>query len=98
MSEDWCRASPGGVRLSVQVLPNARKNEIAGLFDDVLKIRLQAQPIEGRANQALAGYLAQLLGVPRSAVTVLHGQSGRRKIVEVRTDRDPEAVRTALLG
>jgi uncharacterized protein YggU (UPF0235/DUF167 family) len=60
-----------------------KKNEVSGLFDDALKIRLQAQPIDGKANEALVRYLAKLLDVPKSAVFLTHGHTGRRKIIEV---------------
>jgi len=97
MSRDWCNATPDGVRLTVQVVPNARKTEIVGVVDDALKIRLQAQPIEGRANEALVRFLAAMLQTPRSAVTVLHGATGRRKIVAVAIPSiDPDQLRSRL--
>jgi uncharacterized protein (TIGR00251 family) len=83
MNRDWCCAVEGGIRLAVQILPNAKKTEVSGLFDDALKIRLQAQPIDGKANEALVRYLAKLLDVPKSAVFLTHGHTGRRKIIEV---------------
>ncbi|HYD80600.1 MAG TPA: DUF167 domain-containing protein [Paucimonas sp.] len=57
---------------------------MVGLHDDALKIRPQAQPIDGKANEALIRYLADRPGVLKSAVTNVHGQAGRRKILEVR--------------
>lgn len=83
----WCSALPVGVRIAVQIMPNAKKTEVIGVLDDALKIRLQAQPIEGRANEALVRYLADRLDVPRSAVVVTHGLTNKRKILEVRTSR-----------
>ena len=82
---DWCTAYEHGVRIAVQVAPNARQNEIVGPLEDCLKLRLQAQPVEGQANAALVRYLAELLGVPRSAVEVTHGLTARRKLVEVQS-------------
>lgn len=84
MSRDWCSALPDGVRLAVQITPNAKKSEVIGPLDDVLKIRLQAQPIEGKANEALIRYLADRLDLPKSAVQITHGLTSKRKIVEVR--------------
>ncbi|TFW05237.1 DUF167 domain-containing protein [Oxalobacteraceae bacterium OM1] len=83
MTARWCTPLPGGVRLSVQVAPNAKKTEVAGIVDDALKIRLHAQPIEGRANDVLVRYLAHVLDVPRSTVTITHGLSSKRKTVAV---------------
>ncbi len=85
MSAEWCCAVPGGVRLAVQIAANAKKTEIMGVFDGMLKIRLQAQPIEGKANEALVRYLAQALGVSRSAVTLTHGQTSKRKLLVVKS-------------
>jgi uncharacterized protein (TIGR00251 family) len=99
MSKPWCSPLPGGVRLAVQVSPNARRTEVAGVLEDALKIRLQAQPIEGRANEALVRYLAEVLGLPRSAVVLTHGQGSRRKLLELAGPAlTPESVMRALLG
>jgi uncharacterized protein (TIGR00251 family) len=73
----------GGWRLTVQVMPNAKKTEIVGVVDDALKIRLQAPPVEGKANEALVRYLAEKLDVAKSAVSLIHGHTGRRKIVGI---------------
>lgn len=79
----WCSTHGKGVRLAVMVAPNAKKSELMGVQQDALKIRLQAQPIEGRANEELQRYLAQVLGVAKSAVCITHGLSSKRKLVEV---------------
>lgn len=97
MSADWCRAAAQGVRLTVQVAPNAKKTEVTGVLDDALKIRLHAQPIEGKANDALVRYLAERLSVPKSAIAITHGQTGKRKIVEVATCLTADEVRRMLL-
>lgn len=89
---------PAVVRLAVQVVPNARKSEVAGEVEGVIRIRLQAQPIEGRANEELVRMLAKLLGVSKSSVEVVQGQTGRRKLVEIRSNMDLDSVRKTLLG
>ncbi len=97
MSRDWCNATPDGVRLTIQVVPNARKTEIVGVVDDALKIRLQAQPIEGRANEALVRFLAAMLQIPKSTVVVLQGAGSRRKMVAVAMPSiDPDLIRSRL--
>ena len=85
MSRAWCSALPGGVRIAVQIAPNAKKTEVIGVLADALKLKLQAQPIEGKANAALIKYLAAALSVPRSAVTITHGLTNKRKLIEVRS-------------
>ena len=88
MKRNWCSALPGGVRLAVQITPNARKTEVIGVQDGAcataaLKLKLAAQPVEGKANEALVKYLAKTLSVPRSAVTITHGQTSKRKLIEI---------------
>jgi uncharacterized protein (TIGR00251 family) len=83
VSGGWCSALPDGVRIAVQITPNAKKTEVLGVHGDALKLKLQAQPIEGKANEALVKYLAKVLAVPRSAVTITHGHTNKRKLVEV---------------
>ena len=97
MSRAWCSALPGGVRLAVQITPNAKKTEVIGVLDDALKLKLQAQPIEGKANDALGKYLARELGVPKSAVTITHGHTNKRKLVAILGDLTPESVEKSLL-
>lgn len=83
MQRAWCSALPGGVRLAVQITPNAKKTVVIGILDDALKLKLAAQPIEGKANEALVKFLATALSVPRSAVTITHGLANKRKLIEV---------------
>jgi uncharacterized protein len=85
MTKSWCSTVPAGIRLAVQVSPNAKKSEIVGILDDMLKIRLQAQPIEGKANEALTRFIADLLHVPKTAVCLTHGQSNKRKMLEIKS-------------
>jgi hypothetical protein len=99
MKLGWCSALAAGVRLAVQITPNAKKTEVIGVLDDALKLKLQAPPIEGRANEALVRYLAERLDVPRSAVSITHGQTSKRKLIEVRSSTlDPAEVAERLLG
>jgi uncharacterized protein len=84
----FLRDHPDGCSLAVRVQPGAKRTAITGIHgggsDSRLKIALQAPPIEGRANDALVDFLAQTLGVPRSAVMIVHGQMGRLKLVILR--------------
>ena len=71
------------VRISVHVQPRATRSEIVGLHGAALKVRLQAPPVDGAANEALVTLLAERLGVARRAVRVVAGGSSRAKTVEV---------------
>ncbi len=73
----------GSVSFAVRVQPCASKNEVAGVMDGSLKIRLQAPAVEERANQALCAFLADLLKRPKSAVRILSGERSRSKRVEI---------------
>lgn len=63
--------------------PRAARSEVAGRHGDAIKIRVAAPPVDGEANEALVRFLAKILGVPRSAVSITAGQAGRRKRVRV---------------
>src|SRR5438270_11292229 len=72
------------VILSVRVQTRASTDEVAGEMAGALKVRLQAPPVENRANDALIEFLAQLLKTPKSAVRILSGDRSRTKRIEIR--------------
>ena len=76
----------GGLRLRVYVQPGARKNQIVGLHDQALKIKIAAPPEDGRANAELCEFLAEFCGVAMSRVHVVSGLSSRRKMVLIEAD------------
>jgi uncharacterized protein len=73
----------GRVSFVVRVQPRASKDEVVGVIDGVLKIRLRAPALENRANEALVELLARLLKTPKSAVRILSGERSRNKRVEI---------------
>ena len=93
----WCSLHGEVLRIAVQVIPNAGKSEVVAETDDVLKVRLKAQPIEGKANDALVRLIAVQLGVPKSRVSVTHGLTSRNKLLAVRTALSVEQAKQALL-
>ena len=68
----------------VRVQSRASKDEIAGVMNGALKVRLRAPALEDRANESLCEYLAELLKTPKAAVRILSGHHSRSKRVEVR--------------
>ncbi|SRR5229473_3745507 len=78
------QAREGTVILQVRVQPRASRDEISGVMGGALKVRLRAPALEGRANEALCEYLAELLKTPKAAVRILSGHHSRSKRVEVR--------------
>jgi len=69
--------------ITLHIQPNARKSEIVALHGDALKVRIAEPAADNRANVALIEFLSETLGVQRSAVTIRHGATGRRKVVEI---------------
>ncbi|MCL5264213.1 MAG: DUF167 domain-containing protein [Chloroflexi bacterium] len=70
-------------RLKIRVQPGASKNEIVGFQDDLVRIRLTAPPVEGKANKALVSLLAGILRVSKADISIVTGQAGREKLVDV---------------
>lgn len=91
----WLRRSGDMLTLTLHIQPGARKTEVAGEHGDALKIRLAAPPVDGKANTALLEFVAERLGVAKSAVTLKSGQTSRRKVVEV-SGADMESARLLL--
>ncbi|MHB0963142.1 MAG: DUF167 domain-containing protein [Gemmatimonadaceae bacterium] len=76
-------ARDAGVRFAVHVQPRAKKPGIDGTHGDALRVRVQAPPVDGAANDAVIAVIADALGVPRRAVHIATGLSGRQKLVDV---------------
>lgn len=77
------RRQDAGWLLDVLVQPRTSRTQLAGLHDGRLKLRLTAPPVDGAANAALLDFLAQCLGLPRGALSVARGSTGRRKTVRI---------------
>jgi uncharacterized protein (TIGR00251 family) len=65
--------------LAIKAIPNAPRSEVVGWLGDALKVKVHAPAVEGRANDALCEFFAETFGLPRRAVTVLHGDTSRQK-------------------
>ena len=87
-----------GSALAVRVTPRASRNQIVGVLNDgTIKVHLAADPSDGEANVELVGFLAEVLGVPKSRVEIVAGSSGRDKLVSV-LDMDVETVHQRVLA
>src|SRR3954452_14405838 len=82
-------------RVRLRVSPGACRAEIVGRYGDGWKVRVTAAPEQGRANDAVIRLIASALSVPRDAVTLVSGHSGRDKIVEL-TGVGPAAIERRL--
>jgi uncharacterized protein (TIGR00251 family) len=76
------------VRMAIRVQPRSGRDRILGPHAGVLKLQVCAPPVDGAANQAVIDLLATWLAVPRRALAIVQGKSGRDKLVEVASD-DP---------
>ncbi len=74
MSEDQ-------IKLKAQVQPNAKRNEILGFEDGILKVKVCAQPVKGKANKELIDFLSKILGIRKSDITIEKGETGRKKTI-----------------
>jgi uncharacterized protein (TIGR00251 family) len=84
----WRRdAADGSLTLQIQAQPGAKSTAVVGIYGDRgqarLKIALAAPPVDGKANAVLRAFLAKAFGVAQRNVTLLRGESGRKKLVRI---------------
>ena len=72
-----------GIQFSAAIQPRASKNEISGVMNGALKIRLTSPPVEGAANKACIKFLAKRLGVSAARVDIVGGLTSKNKIIRV---------------
>ena len=80
----WIRQTDQGIEIFLYCQPGAKKTEVQGIHGDRLKIRLAAQPVEGRANDALIAWLSKELATPKVNIQLLSGDTGRQKRLLIR--------------
>lgn len=77
----FLKAAPTGVLISVRLQPRSSRNQVEGVIDGALKVRLTAPPVEGEANRALIEFLSEITGLRKSAFTISSGHKSRDKSV-----------------
>jgi uncharacterized protein (TIGR00251 family) len=77
------RKSKKGIKLKVKVEPRSSRKGISGLLGDALKVRVNAPPVGGAANEELIEILSEELGIKKTAIKIVNGQSSKNKIVEI---------------
>ena len=73
----------GSVLVELHVVPNAKSTEACGLHAGALRVRLNAPPVDGKANAAVVLWLSQQLGIARASISLIRGQTSRRKTVRI---------------
>ena len=92
----WLSGAPGAWRIRVAAQPGAARSEIVGEHDGCLKLRVAAPPVDGRANDEIAQWLAGRLDLPKRSVRLVAGASARRKLFEVEALLDAGALAALL--
>ncbi|MFM6928341.1 MAG: DUF167 domain-containing protein [Bdellovibrio sp.] len=73
----------GGVRLHLFIQPKSSKNEIVGPHNGMLKIKINAPPVDGEANQELIAFLSKFFKIAKREITLVKGETGRQKTVDI---------------
>lgn len=90
-----CTVNGDGILLSLHIQPRASKNEVCGIQNNALKIRLTSPPVDGAANKLCRDFLAVLLDVPKSDIVIISGEASRFKRVRIHSN-EPERLKKAV--
>lgn len=74
------KQTPDGIVVNLKISPNAKKNEIIK-DGDIIKVKITAQPIDGKANKALVEYLSKNFKIPKTSIKILKGETSKDKTV-----------------
>ena len=77
------REESDAIVFDVQVVPRASREKLGPVVGDRLKVQLTAPPVDGAANEALRAFIGKLLGVPKSRVEIVRGETSRKKTLRV---------------
>jgi len=80
---EWLNETSEGLDIKIRAVPRASKNEIQGIYDQALKIRLTTAPVDGKANQALIRFLSKELHISKSQIQLKQGETSRHKILRI---------------
>lgn len=83
MDPPFVQDSGEGTILQVRVQPNASRDEVAGVLDGRLRIRLTSPPVEGAANKACIRFLSKRLGIAKTRISILRGEHTRNKVIGI---------------
>ena len=79
----WIAPASGGCVLTVKACPRANRTEVAGIDAGWVRVRIQAPPVDGKANAELVQFFAKQFDLPKRAVEILSGDTGRLKRVKL---------------
>lgn len=84
MVNSWYKENKNRLTINVYVVPRSSKNEIVGIYNDHLKIKLKAQPQNNAANDELIKFLSDVLKIPKSSIEIARGHGQRNKVLNLR--------------
>lgn len=85
VSEEVLKIVDDGVVLKIRIAPNSAKNQIV-LSEDLVKLKITAQPIENKANKAVVEYLSKLFKIPKTSISIIKGDTSKDKILLLKTN------------
>ena len=71
-----------GIRFSAAIQPRASRNQILGIHNHSLKIKLTSPPVDGAANQTCIKFLAKAFGISPSRISIVQGETSRKKTIQ----------------
>jgi len=72
------------MKITVQVQPNAKKNQVTRFEDEVWYLKIAAPPVRGKANEMLIEFLSNILGAGKGNLTIKKGTTARRKVISIK--------------
>lgn len=82
-NESFYKVLDNGIVLKIKAVPNSSKNEICGILDDALKVKIKAPAVENKANEELVKYFSKLLKLPKSSVVLKAGGTSKLKTLYI---------------
>ncbi len=97
--EESIKTTDNGIILKIRITPNSAKNQII-ISDDMIKIKVTAQPIENKANKAVIEYLSKLVKIPKTSISILKGETSKDKTILLQTSdvKKQEDVKNIILN
>ena len=89
-------ALTNAVNLHLKITPNASRNEITDYIDGILHVKIAAPPVKGKANRELTIFLSRVLGINKSALSIINGQTSRNKVIIVEGLKHEEVMKRLL--
>lgn len=72
-----------GIRFNIRVVPKSSKNILSIMDEGVVKLKIKAPPVDGKANEACVKFLAGVFNVSKSSITIVSGHKSKTKLIEV---------------